>query len=79
MADQVRTEGPTVARAFDSDDEELAYLTDVKKEMDAAESKQEIAKIWERHYLRIGHKKIGRLLLGEAPAEAKRLMRRGRE
>jgi hypothetical protein len=64
-----------MVRAFESDQEELAYLSQVKTELDAAATKQEVATLWKSHYLKIGHKKLGRLLLGQTPEQAMRLGR----
>jgi|GEM_PF-688673 len=51
-------------RAFDDPQEELEYLTQVKAELDAATTKEQVVEIWKRHYLKVGHKKLGRLLVG---------------
>ncbi len=53
------------ARAtFNSPEEERAYLDNVKAELDRCTTKAEIVEVWNRHYLTIGHRKLGRLLLG---------------
>ncbi|MDR5710285.1 MAG: hypothetical protein QN172_01440 [Armatimonadota bacterium] len=49
---------------FSSPDEERAYLQQVKEELDAARTKEDVIAVWKRHYLKIGHRKLGRLLLG---------------
>ncbi len=49
---------------FASPDEERAYLAGVKDELDRCESKSDVVDVWKRHYLKIGHRKLGRLLLG---------------
>ncbi len=54
---------------FASPDEERAYLEQVKAELDAAQTKEEVIAIWRRHYLKIGHRKLGRLLLGRPVEE----------
>jgi hypothetical protein len=68
-----------MAKTFKTRDEELAYLKQVKAELDAATTKQEVAALWNRHYLTIGHRKLGRLLLGQSPEQAMRMGRGGRE
>lgn len=53
---------------FADPDEERRYLEQVKQELDAARTK-EVVEVWRRHYLKIGHRKLGRLLLGRPVAE----------
>lgn len=50
--------------AFASPEEEREYLTKVKAELDAAHTKDDVLRVWKAHYLKIGHRKLGRLLLG---------------
>jgi len=54
---------------FASPDEERAYLERVKAQLDGAQSKEDVIAIWREHYLRIGHRKLGRLLIGRPIAE----------
>lgn len=49
---------------FATPEEERAYLEGVKAQLDRAQTKEEVVAIWRQHYLRIGHRKLGRLLLG---------------
>jgi hypothetical protein len=49
---------------FDSPEEERAYLEAVRGELERCETKAEVVEIWKRHYLKIGHRKLARLLLG---------------
>lgn len=49
---------------FESPAEERAYLEAVKAELERCETKADILELWKRHYLKIGHRKLGRLLLG---------------
>lgn len=51
---------------FASPDEERAYLMKVKEELDACRTKEDVVRVWQAHYLRIGHRKLGRLLLGRS-------------
>ena len=51
---------------FNSPEEERAYLTNVKTELDGAQTKAEVVDVWKRHYLTIGHRKLGRLLIGRS-------------
>jgi len=54
------TRQPTFATPQDERD----YLARVKSEIDAAQTKDDIVKVWRAHYLKIGHRKLGRLLIG---------------
>ena len=58
--------------AFASADEEREYLTKVKGELEAARTKEDVVQIWRAHYLKIGHRKLGRLLLGRPVDEVMR-------
>jgi hypothetical protein len=49
---------------FNSPEEEREYLASVKAELDRCTTKAEVVEVWKRHYLTIGHRKLGRLLLG---------------
>ncbi len=49
---------------FATPEEERAHLEGVKAQLDRAQTKEEVVAIWRQHYLRIGHRKLGRLLLG---------------
>ncbi len=49
---------------FTSPEEERAYLTNVKADLDNAQTKADVIEVWMRHYLTVGHRKLGRLLLG---------------
>lgn len=57
---------------FNSPEEERAYLEQVKKELDACRTKEEVIAIWRKHYLTLGHRKLGRLLLGRSVEELMR-------
>lgn len=49
---------------FATPQEEREYLSRVKRELDACTSKDDVVHVWRAHYLKIGHRKLGRLLLG---------------
>ncbi|GBD29217.1 hypothetical protein HRbin32_00304 [bacterium HR32] len=49
---------------FADPEEERRYLEQVKGELDAARTKEDVVEVWRRHYLKVGHRKLGRLLLG---------------
>ena len=51
---------------FTSPEEEREYLTNVKTDLDRCETKVDVVEVWKRHYLNIGHRKLGRLLLGRS-------------
>lgn len=55
--------------AFASPAEEREYLAKVKAELDACQSKADVVRVWKAHYLKIGHRKLGRLLLGRSVDE----------
>ncbi len=65
MEDVMSTREPT----FASPAEEREYLTKVKAELDACETKADVLRVWRAHYLKIGHRKLGRLLLGRSVDE----------
>jgi hypothetical protein len=54
---------------FASVAEEREYLTKVKAELDACETKADVLRVWRAQYLKIGHRKLGRLLLGRSVDE----------
>ncbi len=54
------------ATTFNSPEEERAYLANVKTELDRCETKTDVVEVWKRHYLTIGHRKLGRLLIGRS-------------
>lgn len=47
-------------------EEERAYLLEVKRELEAAQTKDDVIAVWTRHYMTIGHRKLGRLLVGQS-------------
>jgi hypothetical protein len=49
---------------FASPAEEREYLAGVRSELDRCQTKDEVVAVWTRHYLKIGHRKLGRLLMG---------------
>lgn len=57
---------------FESEAEEVKYLEGVKRELDAAKTKADVAEVFRRHFMVVGHKKIARLLLGKTPEQAVR-------
>lgn len=62
------TREPTFASAED----EREYLSRVKAELDAGSTKEDVVLVWRAHYLKIGHRKLGRLLLGRPVDEVMR-------
>ncbi len=51
---------------FATPEEERVYLERVKAQLDQAQTKDEVIAAWREHYLRIGHRKLGRLLIGRS-------------
>lgn len=66
----------TRAPAFASREEEREYLTKVKGELQGCRTKDDVVQVWRSHYLKIGHRKLGRMLLGR---EVDELVRGRRE
>ncbi|HEY6102942.1 MAG TPA: hypothetical protein VI007_06935 [bacterium] len=66
----------TRAPAFVSREEEREYLTKVKGELEGCRTKDDVVQVWRSHYLKIGHRKLGRMLLGR---EVDELIRGRRE
>lgn len=48
--------------------EEVALLKEAEEGLRRAQTADEIRAVWRRYYLQLGHRKLGRLLLGR-PAE----------
>ena len=44
-------------------------LRQAEKELDGAKTADEIRQIWRKHYLQVGHRNLGRLLIGRAADE----------
>ncbi len=42
-------------------------LTAAKEALDKAQTKSDVVNVWKQFYLKIGHKRLGRLLLGLSP------------
>jgi hypothetical protein len=49
---------------FSSPAEEREYLAGVKAELEQTQTRDDLIAVWRRHYLKIGHRKLGRLLIG---------------
>lgn len=50
--------------------EEFEALAEAaEKELGAAKTKEEVTAVWQKHYLSLGHKALGRLLLGKTAAD----------
>lgn len=60
---------------FASPEEEREYLAKVKGELDACRTKEDVVQVWRAHYLKIGHRKLGRLLLGREVEDVTRRRR----
>jgi hypothetical protein len=50
-------------------EETEALLKQAEKELDGAKTADEIRQIWRKYYLQIGHRSLGRLLLGRSAEE----------
>jgi hypothetical protein len=45
-------------------EEQVEALKAAEKELKAAQSADDVRAIWRKHYLTVGHRKLGRLLIG---------------
>ncbi len=44
--------------------EEIELLNAAEGDLDRARTKQDVVNVWKAYYLKLGHRKLGRLLLG---------------
>ena len=63
---------PARQPTFASPEEERAYLAQVKDELESCQTKDDVIQLWRKHFLKIGHRKLGRLLLGRPLDEVSR-------
>jgi hypothetical protein len=50
-------------------EETEALLKKAEQELDGAKSADEVRQIWRKYYLQVGHRSLGRLLLGRSAEE----------
>jgi len=50
-------------------EETEALLKQAETELDGAKTADEIRQIWRKYYLQVGHRSLGRLLLGRSAEE----------
>lgn len=50
-------------------EETEALLKQAEKELDGAKTADDIRQIWRKYYLQVGHRSLGRLLLGRSAEE----------
>jgi hypothetical protein len=50
-------------------EETEALLKKAEQELDGAKTADDIRKIWRKYYLQVGHRSLGRLLLGRSAEE----------
>jgi hypothetical protein len=50
-------------------EEAEAMLRDAEKELDGAKTADEIRQAWRKYYLKVGHRNLGRLLIGRSADE----------
>lgn len=55
-----------------------ALLKEAESELDGAKTADEIRQVWRKYYLKVGHRNLGRLLIGR-PADEIIARRRSRE
>lgn len=51
-------------------DEQVEALRAAEKELKGAQTADDVRTIWRKHYLTVGHRKLGRLLLGRTAEQA---------
>ena len=61
-----------------SPEETEALLRQAEEELDGAKSADDIRRVWRKYYLQVGHRNLGRLLIGR-PAEEIIARRRSRQ
>ncbi len=61
-----------------SPEETEALLKKAEEELDAAKSADDIRQAWRKYYLQVGHRNLGRLLIGR-PADEIIARRRSRQ
>jgi hypothetical protein len=49
--------------------EQERALKEAEAELKKAGTAEDVRRIWRKHYLTVGHRKLGRLLLGRSAAE----------
>lgn len=59
----------------DDEQDRDAHITDAYSELKKAKTADGVRKVWEDHYLVIGHRVLGRLLLGQDVESATRTRR----
>lgn len=52
-----------------SNEEKIEYLKPIKATMDKASTKESIVAIWKENYLTVGHRHLGRMLIGRSPED----------
>jgi hypothetical protein len=50
-------------------EEAEALLKDAESELDGAKTADEIRQAWRKYYLKVGHRNLGRLLIGRSADE----------
>ena len=50
-------------------EEAEALLKDAEKELDKVKTAEEIRQVWRKYYLKVGHRNLGRLLIGRSADE----------
>ena len=51
-------------------DEQVEALRAAEKELKGAQTADDVRAVWRKHYLTVGHRKLGRLLLGRTAEQA---------
>ena len=50
-------------------EEAEAMLKEAERELDGAKTAEEIRQAWRKYYLKVGHRNLGRLLIGRSADE----------
>ena len=56
-------------RAAPDPEEQAEALHNAEREMKEAQTAEDIRRAWKKYYLTVGHRKLGRLLLGRSADE----------
>ena len=50
-------------------EEAEALVRQARQELDGAKTADDVRKVWHKYYLRVGHRNLGRLLIGRSAEE----------
>jgi hypothetical protein len=53
-----------------SPEQQAALLKEAEQELRRAQTADEVRAVWRKYYLQVGHRKLGRLLVGPNPGKS---------